>query len=444
MKEFKSFYKTVEGNEGRKCRYPTRLDVYGCGCAHNCKYCYARSLLEFRGAWDIKEPRAADVEKIERKIGTLKRGSVVRLGGMTDCFQPCERERKITYQTIRLLNRYGIHYLIVTKSDLVASDEYMQILDKDLAHIQITVTSTDDKTALAYEDAPPSSSRIKAIEKLEAAGFDVQIRLSPFISEFIDTDVIKEIKCQRAVVEFLRVNPFIKKIFDLDYTRYTHKEGGYRHLPLEEKKRLIKEIASCKVVSVCEDCDEAYEYWKNHVNTFPDDCCNLRFSDDVRYMGNMRLTQLEKTAFLCSSTTDEEVVRAAERWAERAKGDETCIVSGFQSEAERAALKVLLKTDAKIIMVLAKKIFDRSPVQYQKAIKEGRMLLIAPFDGYENKVTKANAQKRNEYLLNRADKIVVGYVSPGGMLDKLLNEQRREYELLVGEISTKGKEALDV
>lgn len=42
-KEFKSFLKTVTGNEGGKCRYPTRLDSYGCA------YCYARSLLEFRG-----------------------------------------------------------------------------------------------------------------------------------------------------------------------------------------------------------------------------------------------------------------------------------------------------------------------------------------------------------------------------------------------------------
>lgn len=47
--EFKSFYKTVKGNEGAKCMYPTRLDLYGRGCSHNCSYCYARSLLDFRG-----------------------------------------------------------------------------------------------------------------------------------------------------------------------------------------------------------------------------------------------------------------------------------------------------------------------------------------------------------------------------------------------------------
>ena len=48
-KEYKSFYKTVGGNEGGKCNYPTRLDLYGKGCYHHCAYCYARSLLDFRG-----------------------------------------------------------------------------------------------------------------------------------------------------------------------------------------------------------------------------------------------------------------------------------------------------------------------------------------------------------------------------------------------------------
>ena len=56
VKEFKSFFKTVGGNEGNKCHYPTRLDTYGCGCAHDCKYCYAK--------WDAEHPAVADIDKI--------------------------------------------------------------------------------------------------------------------------------------------------------------------------------------------------------------------------------------------------------------------------------------------------------------------------------------------------------------------------------------------
>ena len=158
MKEFKSFYKQVGGNEGNKCRYNTRLDTYGCGCQHDCAYCYAKSLLSFRGLWDAKEPAAADLDKVERKIAKLQPGTIVRLGGMTDCFQPMEAQEHITAETIQLLNKYGIGYLIVTKSDLIC--ESMSILDKELAHIQISTTFAPCEKAVSVE------RRINAIEKL--------------------------------------------------------------------------------------------------------------------------------------------------------------------------------------------------------------------------------------------------------------------------------------
>ena len=83
---------------------------------------------------------------------------------------------RATYETIKLLNKYRIGYLIVTKSHIVANDEYMEILDKDLAHIQITVTTLDDQLAMAYEKASVPSKRVEAILKLQNAGFDVAIK----------------------------------------------------------------------------------------------------------------------------------------------------------------------------------------------------------------------------------------------------------------------------
>ena len=134
MKEFKSFFKDVDNRKFNTwCRWTKRLDTYGCGCAHDCKYCYAKSLLDFRGLWNATAPAVADLKKIEARIKKLPAGSVVRLGGMTDCFQPIEKQLRVTYETIKLLNKYGIGYLIVTKSHIVADDEYMAILDKNLA-----------------------------------------------------------------------------------------------------------------------------------------------------------------------------------------------------------------------------------------------------------------------------------------------------------------------
>lgn len=91
----------------------------------------------------------------------------------------------------------------------------------------------------------------------------------------MDYDIINNIECDKILVEFLRVNTWIKRWFDIDYTDYTIKQGNYRHLPLEKKLKYISNIKG-KTITVCEDEDRAYEYWKNNFNPNKDDCCNLR------------------------------------------------------------------------------------------------------------------------------------------------------------------------
>jgi len=282
-KEFKSFYKEVKGNEGSKCHYNTRLDTYGCGCQHDCQYCYAKSLLDFRGLWDNHYPAVADIDKIRAKIKRLDRSKVLRLGGMTDCFQPLEKTQRVTYETIKALNEHRQPYLIVTKSDMVADDEYMRILDKDLAHIQITVTCFDDDLykSLGYEKAPLPSKRIQAIEKLQEAGFDVQLRISPFVPELVDFQKLNDIKCEKILVEFLRINTWIERWFKcIDTSEYTIKHGGYKHLPLGKKIKYLKMFPSGKRISVCEDEDGAYNFWKVCFNPNPNDCCDLRKNNE--------------------------------------------------------------------------------------------------------------------------------------------------------------------
>ncbi|MDC7290871.1 radical SAM protein [Blautia schinkii] len=274
--EYKSFYKQVKGNEGDKCQYSVRLDTYGCGCQHNCDYCYARSLLSFRGFWNPSEPSIADIAKIKRKIQKIPQGTIIRMGGMTDCFQPFEAEHRVTYETIREMNRCGIGYLIVTKSHMIAQPEYMEILDKRLAHIQITVTTLDDARALTYEKASIPTKRIEAIRKLQDEGYDVSIRLSPLIEEFMDFNMLNSLGINRCVVEFLRVNSWIKGwLKDVDFSRYNLKQGGYVHLPLEDKLEILKRI-KIPEVTVCEDVTEHYRYWQENINPNKQDCCNLR------------------------------------------------------------------------------------------------------------------------------------------------------------------------
>jgi DNA repair photolyase len=283
MQVFNSFYHEVKGNEAERCHYPTRLDTYGCGCQHNCGYCYARALLAFRGLWNPQSPSSVQYREVVKIVRKLRPNSVIRLGGMTDCFMPLEQARKITLRTIPLLNRRGVHYLIVTKNDLVATDEYMAVLDKRLAHIQVSITSTNDEYSKKLESgAILPEQRIAAVERLADAGFDVQVRLSPFIPQLIDVERIKQIKCDRILVEFLRVNTWIERWvrdtrLPIDLTEYTRFNAGYKHLPLRRKIELLDTIrGGFSEVSVCEDVETDYEYWQRNVNHNPNDCCNLK------------------------------------------------------------------------------------------------------------------------------------------------------------------------
>ena len=274
MREFKSFLKEVKGNEGLRCYYNIRLDTYGCGCQHDCSYCYAKGLLSFRNLWNVDEPSVANINKIEKAIRKIPKGKIIRLGGMTDCFQPMELKNKVTLETIKLLNQYEIGYLIVTKSHLVTNDEYLDIYNKDLAHFQISVTTLDDKLSLTYEKASIPSKRINSILKLQDNGFDVAIRLSPLIEEYMNFNKLNGLGINKAIVEFLRVNHWVKKWFNIDYSKYFLKEGGYLHMPLENKLEILSNI-NIPSISVCEDYSEHYEYWKNNYNPNKYDCCNL-------------------------------------------------------------------------------------------------------------------------------------------------------------------------
>ena len=273
MTEFESFYKTVEGGEGQKCKYPTRLDTYGCGCQHDCSYCYAKSLLEFRQLWNPKEPKVADINKIAKVIETIPKDQVTRLGGMTDCFQPLEKTEQVTRKTIELLNKRRLEYLIVTKSAMVA--DYTDVLDKDLAHIQITVTTLDDEKSLKYKKASVPSERVKAILKLQELGYDVAIRLSPLIQGYMDFDKLNSLGINKAIVEFLRANHWVKRWFKIDYSLFKINYAGYSHMTLAEKKWMLKQI-KIPEISVCEDFITHYKYWRDNFNPNPEDCCNLR------------------------------------------------------------------------------------------------------------------------------------------------------------------------
>jgi DNA repair photolyase len=235
-------------------------------------------MLSKWGHWNPHEPRVADINMIEKRIRTLPKDALVRMGGLTDPLQPIEETERVTLKTIKLLNTYNLRYMVTTKSSLIAGPDYIAALNPDLAHIQVTVTALDDERAYTYEKASPPSERIKAIYALQDARIDVMLRLSPFTEEYMNVEQLNALRINKTLVEFLRVNAHIMVRFPgIDYSKYTVKQGGFRHLSLSEKFRLLKQI-KLPNVSVAEYVPMHHKFWVRNQNPNKHDCCNLRCS----------------------------------------------------------------------------------------------------------------------------------------------------------------------
>ena len=286
--------KQVSSNEFKKCFRETdytnciasrHLDTYGRGCYYNCSYCYGKANMNSRGRWHPNNPAVASMENIAKQIKNhFPKGSVARLGGLSDCFQPIEKIYRRTYNTIRLLNKKKVHYLCVTKSPLVASQEYLDIYDPKLAHFQISITSTDNDYLKKISPRVPTFEESKqTIETLYDNGFDVIIRASPFFYKHMDYDKLNSIQCDKILIEFLYINGNINKycgkyIDKEDYTFHQGDGSGYNisTIPGEKQIEIVKEnITNFKEINICNGFPELQGYFTDF-NCNSDFCCNLR------------------------------------------------------------------------------------------------------------------------------------------------------------------------
>lgn len=99
------------------------LNVYR-GCAHRCIYCYALYSHEYiQGGSFYSEIYAktniADV--LRRELPKFSR-EPVNLGGVTDSYQPAERDCRLMPPVLELLARFGVPVSLCTKSTLILRD----------------------------------------------------------------------------------------------------------------------------------------------------------------------------------------------------------------------------------------------------------------------------------------------------------------------------------
>ena len=176
------------------------MDTYGRGCVHDCVYCYAKAQLTVHGYWNKPFPMPVDITEIWKVFHTVfetdKRSKwrnvmeqrvPIRIGSMSDSFMFMDKKYKVTQEFLRILDYYNYPYIIFTRSDLIAHDDYLNLLNPDLCSVQMSIASTDDKLNKIIEPGTPSAKRrLKALQKLTRNGFWTTVRMNPFFPMYAD------------------------------------------------------------------------------------------------------------------------------------------------------------------------------------------------------------------------------------------------------------------
>jgi len=185
----------ISHNESPDIYFERGLNPYR-GCEHGCIYCYARPThsylnlspgLDFETRIIAKRNLAQVLRRELAKKGYEPR--MIAIGTATDCYQPVERELRLTRSAIEVLHETDHPFSLVTKSSGVERDLDLiaPMAAKRLAAVYVTITTLDaDLTRKLEPRAAAPHRRLRVLRTLADAGVPVGVSLAPQIPFLTD------------------------------------------------------------------------------------------------------------------------------------------------------------------------------------------------------------------------------------------------------------------
>ncbi len=193
----------ISYNDSPDLSFDAGLNPYR-GCEHGCIYCYARPTHEYAGFSSgldfeskiIIKPEAPHLLRKELASKRWKPQSIA-MSGVTDCYQPIERQLKLTRGCLEVLAECRNPVGIVTKNNLVTRDiDLLQELARfhaTVVLVSITTLDTDLRKRMEPRTSPPKA-RLNAVRKLADAGIPVGIMMAPIIPGLTDPEIPEILK----------------------------------------------------------------------------------------------------------------------------------------------------------------------------------------------------------------------------------------------------------
>ena len=200
------------------------------GCEHGCVYCYARPTHEYLGYsagldFETRILVKEDAPELLRQALMHKRWTpqTLAMSGVTDPYQPVEKEREITRKCLEVLAEFRNPVGIVTKNRLVTRDiDCLTELNQfNAVSVYISVTSLDPQLARILE--PRTSlprQRLETIAALRQADIPVGVLVAPIIPGLTDhetagvIEAAAEAGAQYAGYVMLRLPHGVKGLFE--------------------------------------------------------------------------------------------------------------------------------------------------------------------------------------------------------------------------------------
>jgi DNA repair photolyase len=185
-------------NDSPDLRYEYGLNAYR-GCEHGCAYCYARQYHEYLGwssglDFETKVMVKLQAPAILRRELTAPRWrpQPIAMSGATDCYQPAERQFKLTRACLEVCAELRHPIFIITKNALVTRDldVLTRLAARDCVAVHISITTLDADLGGKLEPrASRPEARLRAIRELSAAGIPVGVLAAPMIPGLTDHEL---------------------------------------------------------------------------------------------------------------------------------------------------------------------------------------------------------------------------------------------------------------
>ncbi len=161
------------------------------GCSHGCIYCDSRSSCYGDDNFDKVKPKENTLEILEKEMSRKRVKGIIGTGGMSDPYNPLEKQLKLTNGLLQLANKYHYGIVITTKSASVLDDVYelLRITTHSPVVVIFTITTFDDELCKKLEpNVSPTSERLKAIEVLSKFGITTGVLIMPILPFINDTE----------------------------------------------------------------------------------------------------------------------------------------------------------------------------------------------------------------------------------------------------------------